>query len=90
LRLIGPSAVVGHSLGGGLVLKTAEVAGELVQAVVLLAPAASSLAAARAMGVAPTMLGADWGLPGHVFIVERQSEIVAARTVEWLSGVEGP
>ena len=185
LRRIGPSTVVGHSLGGGLVIKATEAAGEVVQAVVLLAPAAvefpntspaagvdgrpvvvsaevardrfansslfpresfsayvkslvpygplmrnaaigvtpefridpartevwrrvrtlvllaeedrtvplsSSLAAARAMGVALTMLGADWGLPGHghVFIVERRSEIVATHTAEWLSGVEGP
>jgi pimeloyl-ACP methyl ester carboxylesterase len=40
LQRVGPATVIGHSLGGGLALKLAELVPDLVEAVVLLAPAA--------------------------------------------------
>lgn len=42
---------------------------------------------ARAMGVPPTLLGADWDLPGHghMFIVEHDSDVIAGRVLDWLA-----
>lgn len=42
---------------------------------------------ARAMGVVPSLLGADWNLPGHghMFIVERDSDVIADRVLGWLA-----
>ncbi|WP_037355242.1 alpha/beta fold hydrolase [Amycolatopsis orientalis] len=181
LRRIGPAALVGHSLGGGLAIKATERVPDLVEAAVLLAPAsvevrnpgvlparageaailprevaveylanapkfpkadleawlatlvsysphlrnagsgatpelkvdpdraavwrtvpallllaeedrtvapATAARTAQAMGVPPTLLGADWNLPGHghMFIVERDSEAIADRVLGWLAG----
>ena len=62
LRRIGPSVVAGHSLGGGLVVKAAEAGAEVVQAVVLLAPAAVEFpdnSPAAGVGGRPVVVSAE-------------------------------
>lgn len=44
-----------------------------------------------ALGVPMTTLGGDWGLPGHghLFIVEKGSDVIAARVETWLTQAVG-
>ena len=63
LRTIGPATVVGHSLGGGLAVKLAERAPDLLDAVVLAAPAAVE---SRNPAVAAVEPGASVRLPRQV------------------------
>lgn len=51
-------------------------------------PAALTQVTADAMGVQQVALGRDWGMPGHghLFLVERGSEKIAAKVQDWLVG----
>lgn len=50
-------------------------------------PPARMAQTAAALGVSPTMLGKDWGMPGHghLFIVERGTDAIAEKVDAWLA-----